>query len=209
MKYSVYIPSQELEIDADSEDEALEKALEQCELEACVEEIMSKDMPDKDMSAEYYIDLAMSQCGPFPNQYMKFRQFHCCFTDGHRIYIVPRTYIASLIKDHKYIETKAFRQIKNKLSRIYLSDDVLAETNISVQIDVQALEEKLQESEYKDQEYYTIFDNGITKVVKAMYLLEAIYFTGSNICRINPEPNTMIHLGSIEDKFAGILPLTK
>ncbi len=202
MKYNVYIPAQEIEIEAESEEEALEEALERCEQEACVEEIIDEKMPEKNMSDEYYIDLVALGYGPFPNQYMIINHLHC-FTDGHRIYTIDGFY------NDKYKEADPGALfVKQRLSENYLSEEILADTNISVQIDVKALEEKLSEAKYKDQEHYTITANGITKVVNARYLLEAIYFTGSNICRINKKPGTMVHLGLLKNKFAGILPLT-
>ena len=193
-KWSVTIPESTYEVWAESEDEAIDLAIDELQYhneayaENLTEEEKRRAIPLPDQSLDYYMKRMAADrlvsCGIYDGTLYA--------TDGYRIYTTNNEAIESITGTEAGITDT---EMGEKLSKIMEDPAFGTGDRYPVEeytLDVQDIVERAKEGA----RFYSFYtkEYGCEHKVNIRYLLEAIYYTGSNIIFTVDTPKAFIRL---------------
>ncbi len=201
MKYVIDIPSQTVEIEAPSEDEAIYVLTDYINFDISFKSAPRYyQIPVYGEKAEYYIERLYKDLmndAWFVRQYLKDGD-KAMFTDGRRIYCVPET---EDISAYRNITKEAPMHIMNmkKCFDLYNPD--------KVKIDFYSLLEKIESAAHDQTVSYTIKVNGMAHRVNARFLLDALTFTDTDSVKIGQGQKGNFYMEGENGRSAVVLPM--
>ena len=193
-KWSVTIPESTYEVWAESEGEAIDLAIDELQYNSyiCVENLTEKEIrraiPLPDQSLDYYIKRMAADrlvnCGIYNGTIY--------VTDGYRIYTTSNEAIGSITGTEAVITDT---EMGEKLHAIMEDSSFGIKDIYSIDkyaVDIQKVIKEIK----KGREHYSFSTKlfGCSHKVNSKYLLEAMYYTGSNIIFTVDTPKAFIRL---------------